>query len=105
VKEKVASIFLDTRWEGERWSANAGVRVVHVKSSATGTSRELLSAVKSPNDTTYILNWGPYATKTGGQQLQQLPAVGQREVRREQGHAAAPGRIENGNRPTSARWA
>ncbi|GGY15541.1 TonB-dependent receptor [Massilia dura] len=64
VKEKVASIFLDTRWEGERWSVNAGVRVVHVKSGATGTSRELLSAVKSPNDTTYILNWGPYKTIT-----------------------------------------
>ncbi len=64
VKEKVASIFLDTRWEGERWSVNAGVRVVRVKSAATGTSRELLSAVKSPNDTTYILNWGPYKTIT-----------------------------------------
>lgn len=64
VKEKVASFFLDSRWEGERWSANAGMRVVHVKSSATGNSRELLSAVKSPTDTTYILNWGPYVLKT-----------------------------------------
>lgn len=64
VKEKVASIFLDTRWEGERWSANAGVRVVHVKSLASGTSRVLLSAVKSPTDTTYVQTWGPYSTIT-----------------------------------------
>jgi iron complex outermembrane recepter protein len=59
VKEKVASIFLDSKWEGDRWSANAGVRVVHVNSTSTGTSRVLLSAVQSPNDTTYISNWGP----------------------------------------------
>jgi iron complex outermembrane recepter protein len=64
VKEKVSSIFLDTKWEGERWSANAGMRVVHVKSRSTGFSRELLSAVKSPNDTTYILNWGPSVAKS-----------------------------------------
>lgn len=59
VKEKVSSIFLDTRWEGAGWSANAGVRMVHVDSTSTGISRELLSAVKSPNDTTFISNWGP----------------------------------------------
>jgi len=59
VKEKVSSIFLDSKWEGERWSANAGVRVVHVNSTSTGISRVLLSATKSPNDTTYILNYGP----------------------------------------------
>jgi len=62
VKEKVSSIFLDSKWEGERWSANAGVRVVHVSSTSTGISRELLSAVKSPNDTTYISVWGPNKT-------------------------------------------
>jgi TonB-dependent receptor len=59
VKEKVASFFLDSKWEGERWSANAGVRVVHVNSTSSGISRVLLSATKSPNDTTYILNYGP----------------------------------------------
>jgi TonB-dependent receptor len=59
VKEKVSSIFLDSKWEGEGWSANAGVRMVHVNSTSTGISRVLLSATKSPNDTTYILNWGP----------------------------------------------
>jgi len=64
VKEKVSSFFVDSKWEGERWSANAGVRVVHVNSSSTGISRTLLSATKSPNDTTYILNWGPAATTT-----------------------------------------
>lgn len=66
VKEKVSSFFLDTKWEGERWSANAGVRVVHVKSTSIGISRVLLSATKSPNDTTYILNWGPSATTAVG---------------------------------------
>jgi TonB-dependent receptor len=59
VKEKVSSFFLNTKWEGERWSADAGMRVVHVNSTSTGISRVLLSATKSPNDTTYILNWGP----------------------------------------------
>lgn len=59
VKENVSSIFLDSKWEGERWSANAGVRVVHVDATSTGISRTLLSATKSPNDTTFILNWGP----------------------------------------------
>jgi TonB-dependent receptor len=62
VKEKVSSIFLDSKWEGERWSANAGVRLVHVQSESSGTSRVLLSATKSPNDTTYILNYGPMST-------------------------------------------
>ena len=64
VKEKVSSFFVDTRWEGERWSASAGIRAVHVKSQSTGISRVLLSAVKSPNDTTYILTYGPSAATT-----------------------------------------
>ncbi|WP_343732976.1 TonB-dependent receptor [Duganella sp.] len=64
VKEKVSSIFLDSKWEGEGWSANAGVRAVHVQSSSTGISRVLLSATKSPNDTTYILNYGPSTVTT-----------------------------------------
>ncbi|GGC20215.1 TonB-dependent receptor [Pseudoduganella buxea] len=64
VKEKVSSVFVDTRWEGERWSASAGIRAVHVKSQSTGISRVLLSAVKSPNDTTYILTYGPSAATT-----------------------------------------
>ena len=64
VREKVRSFFIDTRWEGERWSANFGMRAVHVKSQSTGISRVLLSAVKSPNDTTYILNYGPSAATT-----------------------------------------
>jgi iron complex outermembrane receptor protein len=64
VKEKVASVFLDSKWEGAGWSANAGLRMVHVDSSSTGISRTLLSAAKSPNDTTYILNWGPSTTTT-----------------------------------------
>jgi iron complex outermembrane recepter protein len=64
VREKVASFFVDSKWEGEHWSANAGVRVVRVDSSSTGISRTLLSATKSPNDTTYILNWGPSASTT-----------------------------------------
>lgn len=59
VKEKVSSVFLDTKWEGSGWSANAGLRMVHVDSTSIGISRELLSAVKSPNDTTFINNWGP----------------------------------------------
>jgi len=64
VKEKVSSFFVDTRWEGERWSVNAGIRAVHVQSQSAGVSRVLLSAVKSPNDTTYILNYGPSAPTT-----------------------------------------
>jgi TonB-dependent receptor len=64
VKEKVSSFFVDSKWEGEGWSANAGVRVVHVNSASTGISRTLLSATKSPNDTTYILNYGPATTTT-----------------------------------------
>jgi TonB-dependent receptor len=61
VKEKVSSFFLDTKWEGDGWSADAGMRVVHVNSTSAGVNRTLLSATKSPNDTTYILNWGPSA--------------------------------------------
>ncbi len=64
VKEKVSSVFLDSKWEGAGWSANAGVRIVHVGSTSTGISRALLSAVKSPNDTTYISNWGPSVLTT-----------------------------------------
>ena len=57
-------MFLDTKWEGAGWSANAGIRVVRVDSTSTGISRVLLSAVKSPNDTTFISNWGPNTTNT-----------------------------------------
>ena len=64
VKEKVTSMYLDSKWEGSGWSANAGVRLVRVKSSSTGISRELLSAVKSPNDTTFIQVWGPNQVTT-----------------------------------------
>ncbi|SFV01675.1 TonB-dependent receptor [Pseudoduganella namucuonensis] len=64
VKEKVSSIFLDSKWEGAGWSANAGVRMVRVDSTSTGISRSLLSAVKSPNDTTFIQNWGPTTVTT-----------------------------------------
>jgi iron complex outermembrane recepter protein len=64
VEEKVSSIFLDTKWEGAGWSANAGVRMVHVASTSTGISRILLSAVKSPNDTTFITNYGPATTNS-----------------------------------------
>ena len=64
VKEKVSNFFVDSKWEGEGWSANGGVRFVHVNSSSIGISRTLLSATKSPNDTTYILNWGPSSTTT-----------------------------------------
>jgi TonB-dependent receptor len=64
VKEKVSNFFVDSKWEGAGWSANAGVRVVHVQSSSTGISRVLLSAAKSPNDTTFISNWGPMTTTT-----------------------------------------
>lgn len=64
VEEKVSSVFVDSKWEGAGWSANAGIRMVHVNSGSTGVSRTLLSAVKSPNDTTYILNYGPASTTT-----------------------------------------
>ena len=59
VKEKVTSVFLDTKWEGAGWSADAGLRMVQVRSTSSGISRILLSAVKSPNDGTFISNWGP----------------------------------------------
>jgi iron complex outermembrane recepter protein len=64
VKEKVSSIFVDSKWEGQGWSGNVGVRYVHVDSTSIGISRVLLSAVKSPNDTTYILEYGPSAVNT-----------------------------------------
>jgi iron complex outermembrane receptor protein len=64
VKEKVSSFYLDSKWEGSGWSANVGMRMVRVNSTSTGISRALLSAVKSPNDTTYISNWGPNVTTT-----------------------------------------
>ena len=64
VKEKVSSLFLNSRWEGKGWSGDAGLRYVHVQSSSTGIDRVLLSAAKSPNDTTYILNWGPTTVTT-----------------------------------------
>ncbi|TFW26529.1 TonB-dependent receptor [Duganella callida] len=64
VKEKVSSLFLNSRWEGSGWSGDAGVRYVHVQSTSTGISRELLSATKSPNDTTFISNWGPMKSTT-----------------------------------------
>ena len=64
VKEKVSSVFLDTKWEGTGWSANAGMRMVRVDSTSTGTSRILLSAVKSPNDSTYITTYGEQATNS-----------------------------------------
>jgi TonB-dependent receptor len=64
VKEKVSSLYLDSKWEGSGWSANAGVRLVRVKSTSTGISRELISAVKSPNDTTFISVWGPNQVTT-----------------------------------------
>jgi iron complex outermembrane recepter protein len=64
VKEKVSSFFVDSKWEGDGWSGNAGLRYVHVNSTSLGISRVLLSAVKSPNDTTYILNYGPSTVNT-----------------------------------------
>jgi len=64
VREKVSSFFVNSKWESEGWSADAGVRVVHVNSESSGISRTLLSATKSPNDTTYILNWGPATSTT-----------------------------------------
>ncbi|MTV37572.1 TonB-dependent receptor [Duganella radicis] len=66
VEEKVSSFFVDSKWEGGGWSANAGVRVVHVNSGSTGANRVLLSAEKSPNDTTFIMVYGPPATTTVG---------------------------------------
>jgi TonB-dependent receptor len=66
VEEKVSSMFLDSKWEGSGWSANAGMRVVHVNSGSTGVNRVLLSAEKSPNDTTFIMVYGPAASTTVG---------------------------------------
>ncbi|MEO6276217.1 TonB-dependent receptor [Roseateles sp.] len=64
VKEKVSSLFVDSKWEGDGWSGTAGIRYVHVNSSSLGISRVLQSAVKSPNDTTYILTYGPSTVNT-----------------------------------------
>jgi TonB-dependent receptor len=64
VREKVSNAFVQTKWEGSGWSADAGVRLMHVDSTSTGISRTLLSAVQSPNDTTYIQNWGPMSTNS-----------------------------------------
>jgi len=62
VREKVANAFVQSKWEGDGWSGDLGLRYMHVKSESSGTSRILLSAVQSPNDTTYIQNWGPMQT-------------------------------------------
>ena len=64
VKEKVSNAFVQSKWESEGWSADVGVRLMHVDSTSTGISRLLLSAVQSPNDTTYIQNWGPMTTNS-----------------------------------------
>jgi iron complex outermembrane receptor protein len=64
VKEKVANVFLNTKWEDEGWSVDAGVRLMRVNSTSTGTSRIVLSAVQSPNDTTFIQTFGPMTTNS-----------------------------------------
>jgi TonB-dependent receptor len=64
VREKVSNAFVQSKWEGDGWSGDLGMRYMHVKSDSSGTSRILLSAVQSPNDTTFIQNWGPMQTNT-----------------------------------------
>jgi TonB-dependent receptor len=53
VTEKVSNLFLDSKWEGERWSGNVGVRMVHVSSVSTGASRALLSAEHNTTELIY----------------------------------------------------
>jgi TonB-dependent receptor len=64
VTEKVTNAFVETKWEGQRWSVDAGVRLMRVNSKSIGISRVLLAAVKSPNDTTFIQTWGPMTTNS-----------------------------------------
>jgi TonB-dependent receptor len=64
VTEKVTNAFAETKWEGDRWAVDAGVRLMHVNSTSIGISRILLAAVKSPNDTTFIQTWGPMTTNS-----------------------------------------
>jgi len=64
VTEKVTNAFVETKWESPGWALDAGLRLMHVDSTSIGTSRKLLSAVKSPNDTTFIQNWGPMTTNS-----------------------------------------
>jgi TonB-dependent receptor len=66
VTEKVTNAFAETKWEGDRWAVDAGVRLMHVNSTSVGISRILLAAVKSPNDTTFIQTWGPMTTNSVG---------------------------------------
>lgn len=62
VKERVADAFVQGKWEDGFWSVDAGLRFMRVYSTSTGTSQEVLSAVKSPNDTTFIQTLGPMQT-------------------------------------------
>jgi iron complex outermembrane receptor protein len=64
VKEKVANVFFQTKWEGSGWTVDAGLRLMRVNSTSTGTSRVVLSAVQSPNDTTFIQTFGPMTTQS-----------------------------------------
>lgn len=66
VREKVENAFVESKWDGAGWALDAGVRFMHVNSTSSGISRVLLSAAPSPNDTTYIQNWGPMTTNAVG---------------------------------------
>lgn len=62
VRERVADAFVQGKWQDSFWSVDAGVRLMRVYSTSIGTSQEVLSAVKSPNDTTFIQTFGPMQT-------------------------------------------
>ncbi len=59
VTEKVAALYADTNWGGDRWSGNAGVRVVSVKSQSIGYGTPLLTAITDyPADSNYQFTYG-----------------------------------------------
>lgn len=59
VTEKVTSLYADSFWGGDRWSGNAGVRIVNVKSESIGYGTPLLTAITNyPADSGYIYTYG-----------------------------------------------
>ncbi|MDI7775762.1 TonB-dependent receptor [Asticcacaulis sp. EMRT-3] len=60
VTEKVTALYADSYWGGDRWSGNAGVRIVNVQSRSIGYGTPLLTAITNyPADSGYIYTMAP----------------------------------------------
>ncbi len=78
VKEKTTSAYIQGEFGGERWRADAGLRLVHTKVTSTGYSVELAPGlIKIPGASAdYIVNLtDPVPVSGGGSYTKALPAV------------------------------